>query len=769
MPQEQQHSLLAPFGWQDRFELVEKIGKGAMGQVWRAWEHDQERWVALKLLVSHRIGDLSAVARVEAEGITLMRLNESGQHPNVVPIFEFAVTEEHACLVMEFIPGVTLASVMTGTEFDVTSSVALIAKIARACGWFHQLGVIHRDLKPDNIILHESDAEPVILDFSIAKDQEALMSLTVNQDLGTAAYMAPEQFGNSQEKVTSATDVYALGTMLHELLLGVLPFPGDYLEIMSRKLARESLVPPRLAHPELPRSLEAILMKSLAPAPALRYTDGAALAEDLECFAAGKKVAAPLLPRLTYQWQRLRQRPVIPLATAACLLACVGGWYSWPLFELHTPVVAETLITDQPPPEPPTLDLSPPTEDGSFQLEAGFTDLFSPKKLPFWKDDDRGGFHFADGVATSWTDEVDPSAGLWVFSEVAFSDFVVRLQFLADDPKSNSGLFLRCQSLTNGYFREACQVQIGRFPTSQPTGSIYNKQKAKEVPLRGIGQWNDLEVIAQGSTFYVSVNGVRVTMFENKGYEEGYLALQNHMDGVVKFRRVRIRPLKAPTKLPLTEAVSERLERDFRRQTGSLIPGIDDVFPPLAGSWRVSFSSGRVRHYRIHADGRMRVAELGGRILFMEAREGKAAFVEEKDTLNSATLVNGELQIQHWNPGETFHSGTPAEVGHGVKINAADVEAMEIFIRALQSHSWRYNDVGYPSSEVRFGKNGRFHDRWQWRYWIIQPGVVHVQYSETPYDPAEAVVLTFDAEYMSYQGSFTDPRGRTHILSGERL
>jgi|GEM_PF-2358600 len=771
IPLDQQNSLLSPFGWKDRFELVERIGKGAMGQVWKAWEKDPARWVALKLLVSHRVGDLSAVARVEAEGITLMRLTADGQHPNVVPIFDFAATDEHACLVMKFIPGKTLAATTAETALDVPSSVALIAKIAHASGWFHRLGIVHRDLKPENILLHEENGEPVILDFSIAKDEEALMSLTTDQDLGTAAYMAPEQFGVMREKVSPAADVYALGAMLYELVTGALPFPGDYLEILSCKLAGERPQLPRLLRPELPRALERIIWKAMAPSVAERYGDGQAMADDLQRFLAGKSVEAPSGPRLVFLSQFFQRHWILLLIFAACLSGGLSGWFSWPLLGYQN-LAVETLSASKDV-QPAPLDLSLPADDGTFQVEAGFTDLFSPEKLPFWKDDDRGGFHFADGVATSWTEEVDPKEGLWVFTEVAFSDFVLRLQFLADEPRTNSGLFLRCQAMPNGFLREACQVQIGRFPTSVPTGSIFYRQQAKELPLRGKGQWNDLEIIAQGSKYYISLNGVRVNVFDGQKTEVGYLALQNHMNGVVQFRRVRIRPLKQPKKLPLAETVTERLERDYRRQTGRLIPGIDDVFPPLVGSWRVAFQSGQVRHYRIHADGRMRVVELGGQIVFLEAREGKAFLDEGKGTLARFSLINGALQVERWNPSSLLGTSPPTDSGQGVKIKDAEVDEIEVrlneFTQVLRGNRWLYQDQGYPSSEVRFGTDGRFHDRWRWRYWIIKPGVIHVQYSESPYDPEEAVTLTFDSEYKSYQGQFTDPNGRTHWLSGKRL
>lgn len=319
MNQDLQQRLLAPFGWDERFFLVEIVGAGGAGQVWKAKEPKAGRWVALKFLAAHRLGDVSALARMEGEGQTLQRLQSAGRHPNVVPVLDFAIKNDQACLVMEFIPGRTLAEVIAEDELGFEKIVSWLATIARACGWFHQLGVVHRDLKPQNILIHAETGEPIVIDFSIAKDEE-LMTLTLtHQALGTASYMAPEQFGRARGGITPAADVYSLGVILYEWLTQTRPHPGDFHHIMQRHSEEVRPAPPSVLNPAVSRDLECIILKALTPRVTERYADGSALAADLERFLAGEPVLARPLSALTRLARRARRKPALTAALAACL------------------------------------------------------------------------------------------------------------------------------------------------------------------------------------------------------------------------------------------------------------------------------------------------------------------------------------------------------------------------------------------------------------------------------------------------------------------
>lgn len=321
-------TLLIPFGWEGRFEMLERIGSGAMGHVWRAVQVADGRVVALKLLDPSRCGDEQTLARLEIEGETLMRLRKEGEHEHVVPIVDFKITEEHACLVMEFIPGLNLKKWCSNSRLGLRERVTLIAQVARAAGWFHGLGVVHRDLKPANILVSAVTHQPVIVDFSIAKVEDTLTLTLTNEALGTAPYMAPEQLDRRRGAISPATDVYSLGATLYELLTEVHPHPGELTVVIQRHAEETRPARPSALNPAISRDLECILLKSLSHRPTDRYVDGLALAEDLERFLAGHAVGARPISRLTHLFRQARRRPALTAALAACLVLVTAIFWS---------------------------------------------------------------------------------------------------------------------------------------------------------------------------------------------------------------------------------------------------------------------------------------------------------------------------------------------------------------------------------------------------------------------------------------------------------
>ncbi len=320
-------SLLLPFGWESRFEVQERIGSGAMGHVWRAVQVADGRVVALKLLDPSRCGDEQTLARLEIEGQTLMRLRKEGEHEHVVPIVDFKITDAHACLVMEFIPGLNLKKWCSTHNLGLQDRVRLIAQVARAAGWFHGLGVIHRDLKPANILVSAITHQPVIVDFSIAKVEDTLTLTLTNEALGTAPYMAPEQFDRRRGDISSATDVYALGATLYELLTQVHPHPGEFMVVIQRHTEEIRPARPSALNPAVPKDLDSILLKALSHRPEDRYVDGIALANDLDRFLAGRPVAARPISRLTHLARTIRRKPALSAALVACLV--LGAFSAW--------------------------------------------------------------------------------------------------------------------------------------------------------------------------------------------------------------------------------------------------------------------------------------------------------------------------------------------------------------------------------------------------------------------------------------------------------
>lgn len=311
------------------YALQELIGSGGMGQVWRAVELVGGDLVALKVVDPDRGGDEQLLARLESEAAALLRLRDAGQHPNVVPIRRFHLEDEFGCLVMDFIPGRELRTWRDESEADLRSIVTLVAKVAHAAGWCHSHGILHRDLKPGNILVHSSTGEPVIVDFSIAKTEAPdLLTLTLtNEALGTAPYMAPEQIDRSRAPVSAATDVYALGSTLYELLTHVHPHPGNLTQVVRRHADEVRPAPPSALEPSVPRDLDSIVLKALAHRPGDRYADGTALAEDLERFLAGSPVVARPISPLTQLARQARRKPALTAALAACL--ALGAFILW--------------------------------------------------------------------------------------------------------------------------------------------------------------------------------------------------------------------------------------------------------------------------------------------------------------------------------------------------------------------------------------------------------------------------------------------------------
>ena len=310
---------LAELGWSDLYEIIDLIGSGGMGQVWRAAEADSGRIVALKVLSPHHKGDEHLLARLDVEAATLIKLRDTGQHPHIVPIIDFKLTDDQACLVMEFIPGLNLSKWCDTHRLDLNDRVKLIAQVARAAGWFHSHDVIHRDLKPANILVSAVTHQPVIVDFSIAKLDDALPLTLTNEALGTAPYMAPEQLDRTRGDIAQATDVYAIGVTLYELLTHVLPHPGDLPQIIQRHQDEVRPARPSLINQDVPRDLESICLKALSPRPQHRYANGEELAADLDRYLAGEPVLARPMSTVAHIARQAKRRPALTAAIAGCL------------------------------------------------------------------------------------------------------------------------------------------------------------------------------------------------------------------------------------------------------------------------------------------------------------------------------------------------------------------------------------------------------------------------------------------------------------------
>jgi serine/threonine-protein kinase len=293
------------------FELLEEVGRGGMGVVYKARQKSLNRIVALKMVREAHLATDADRERFRTEAKSAASL----KHANIVTVYEVGTAGGQAYLCMEFVGGQTLAEkVRADGPLPPRDAAHLVAVIARAVEHAHSFGIIHRDLKPSNILLAKAEGggakadpsgnsasafrlppsafEPKVSDFGLAKRIDNAESLTrTGAVVGTPSYMAPEQAAGRKD-LTPAADVYALGAILYELLTGRPPFQAAHpLDTLLLVLEQEP-VPPRDLNPTVDRELELICLKCLQKPPELRYPTAAALAEDLEAYAAGQPVAA---------------------------------------------------------------------------------------------------------------------------------------------------------------------------------------------------------------------------------------------------------------------------------------------------------------------------------------------------------------------------------------------------------------------------------------------------------------------------------------------
>jgi|694.fasta_scaffold04673_15 serine/threonine-protein kinase len=276
-----------PFSIGD-YELIEQVGQGGMGIVFRARQMSLGREVAIKMIQQDRLNSPEDHQRFLAEAEATARL----EHPGIVQVYEVGQFDGTPFFSMQFIRGETLAQRLRNGPIGQRQAAALIANVARAIDYAHKQGILHRDIKPSNILLDEH-GNAKVTDFGLAKFFHANDHLTrTGAILGTPSYMSPEQASGRSSQLGPASDVYSLGTVLYHALTGRPPLVADSPLELALKILEQEPIPPRVLEPKIDRDLEMVVIRCLQKPPDLRYSTAGELAADLEAFLRDEPVLA---------------------------------------------------------------------------------------------------------------------------------------------------------------------------------------------------------------------------------------------------------------------------------------------------------------------------------------------------------------------------------------------------------------------------------------------------------------------------------------------
>jgi serine/threonine protein kinase/tetratricopeptide (TPR) repeat protein len=345
--------LLGEFG---DYELLEEVGRGGQGVVFRARQKSLNRTVALKVISLGQWASKAHLKRFRREAEAAASLD----HPSIVPIYEVGERDGSCYFSMKFVEGGQLDEVVSRTPMSIRQAVKLAAKVARTVHYAHEHGILHRDIKPGNILL-DAKGEPHLTDFGLARLVETESTITRTLDvMGTPSYMAPEQAAGHSKELTAAADVYSLGAVFYQMLTGEPPFAGGTTYDTIRLVLQTEPRNPRARNRKIDVDVATICLKCLEKDPDHRYGSALALAEDLERWLRHEPIAARRTALFTRGGKWLRRNPTSAVLAASLIaLAVAAGWIIWKSELIGHPVTTGIAVL-------PFENLSEDKENPSF-------------------------------------------------------------------------------------------------------------------------------------------------------------------------------------------------------------------------------------------------------------------------------------------------------------------------------------------------------------------------------------------------------------------